>query len=489
MFSLTLRGKYIIGTTLILLIIVGVFSWQTIKMQEKQISDDDRERVVLITEIIRNGLITIMLEGRGREFQKFLEALIARDIEDVRIFRTDGIIISSTLPSEIGKKIYPEDLDRFTTQTEPGVFTHLRQGKTFYSMVVPIYNEPACQKCHGKDHAIRGVLDVEVSRERTIERLSSFRKRLIIFSLFTMAILFIALSLLTKYLINKPIDGIIETMKEVEEGDLHARFITQRRDEIGKLSSSLGSMLTQLQTAQKQIETYHREELQRVEKMATIGELASAIAHEIKNPLAGISGAIQVFAEDFPENDPRREVICDVIKEIDRLDKAVRDLLNFAKPPVPHPLLTDVHSLMERLINVISSQTSKQGVRVALNMSDKKIRVCLDPEQFQQVFLNIALNAVQAMPSGGVLDIAVHENDHHVEFAFKDTGVGILDQDMKNLFKPFFTTKHSGSGLGLAISKTIVEQHGGHIAVMSRPGAGSTFTITIPHRDCEHEQI
>ena len=488
MTSLSLKWKYILCTTCIILLIVGIFSWQNLKLQEHQIAADDRERVKLITEIIKNGLITMMLEGRGREFQKFLETLIAEDIEEVRIFDVNGTIISSSIPTEIGKKIYKEDMEKFLTQAEPEVFTHDMNNKVFYSMVVPIYNEPACQRCHHDNAKYRGILDVEISMDKILTRLSTFRYQMIVFSVLTLVALSLSLIILTKHLINRPLDGIVQTMKRAEAGDLSARFHTDRTDEIGKLSNSLNSMLAELDSARKEIEKLHHAEYQRIEKMATIGELAAAIAHEIKNPLAGISGAIQVFAEEFPEDDPRREIIDDIIKEIERLDKAVKDLLNFARPPVPHPLMTNVSSMMERLVHVISKRAETQNVEINVSCAPDVGDAYLDPEQFQQVFLNIAINAIHAMPKGGRLDIRIDRTDQFFEFTFSDTGTGIEPETRRHIFKPFFTTKNTGTGLGLAISKNIIEQHGGTIEVSSTPGEGSSFKIRIPVKEPENEQ-
>jgi len=488
--TLSLRWKFIIGTTCIVLAVVGTFSLITLKLQEEQIESDQKERVILITEIIKNGLITFMLEGRGREFQKFLEALISRDIEETRIFNTEGIITSSSIPHEIGKKIYESDIDAFMEQESPEVFTHKREnGGLTYSMVVPIYNEPACMKCHGSSGNILGVLDVEISMRKAREQIDSTRKTLFIFAFFTLLTISIALSILTRYLINRPISGIVKIMKIARDGDLSARFHTDRTDEVGTLSRNLNAMLSQLDQARKELERYHKKELEHVEKMATIGELASAIAHEIKNPLAGISGAIQVLAEDFDHADPRREVIVDVIKEIERLDKSIRDLLNYAKPPEPIPLRTDVNSMMERLLNVISLQAHKTGVEINLHINPEDQIVSLDPELFQQVFLNVSLNSIQAMPSGGELNISVTKNDTGTVFLFADTGHGIPEEVMPNLFKPFYTTKQGGTGLGLAISKNIVEQHNGTIDIQSTSGKGTVFSIIIPGTVQSDERI
>ncbi|HHN65936.1 MAG TPA: hypothetical protein ENK09_11295, partial [Nitrospirae bacterium] len=137
--SLGLKWKFIITTTLILLIIVGLFSLYNLKFQEKIIRDDDKERVRLITEIIKNGLVTIMLEGRGKEFQKFLESLVAEDIEEVRIFNPSNYrIVASSVPGEIGSRIYDEDIQKYRTQSGPEVFSHKRGNKLVYSMLVPI---------------------------------------------------------------------------------------------------------------------------------------------------------------------------------------------------------------------------------------------------------------------------------------------------------------------------------------------------------------
>ena len=204
MFKLSLRWKYIIATTCIILVIISIFSYQELKLQEDQVASDDRERVKLITEIIKNGLITMMLEGRGREFQRFLETLIAEDIEEVRIFNLKGDIIASSVPTEIGKKIYKKDMDIFHSQDDPEVFTHYHKDKIFYSMIIPIYNEPACQKCHRDNAKYRGILDVEISMDKILNRLSSFRRQMIVFSIMTLVVLSFSLAIMTTTIAVNP---------------------------------------------------------------------------------------------------------------------------------------------------------------------------------------------------------------------------------------------------------------------------------------------
>lgn len=479
---MNLKSKYILFTTCILFVIMGFFSYNNLRLQEKEIQEDEKERVSLIAEIIRNSLITIMLEGKGKEFQKFLESIGTRDVEKVWIFKPDGTIISSSLPSQINTLSPPEHITRFKTQKAPEVFSHKNNnGKPVYSMIAPIYNERPCQRCHGTKDEVIGVLDIEVSMAKTLLRISDSQKRMLSFFIVTLIVISISLNIFTGYLVNLPITSIIDTMKNAEAGDLSVKFLTRRKDEIGKLASSLNSMLFELGKARQEIEKCHFEEIQNIEKMATIGELASAIAHEIKNPLAGISGAIQVLAEDFSATDPRKEIITEVLNEIERLDRSVKELLVFARPPDLHPVSAALQPIIERAIRLVGLQAQKQGVVIRLIQGDDTGEINVDPEQMQQVFLNIMLNALQSMPAGGTLTIGIYftAGPDEVEVAFSDTGQGIEEDAVKNIFKPFFTTKHAGTGLGLAISRNIVEKHNGKIFVESRIGIGSTFHVIL----------
>ncbi|RMG03575.1 MAG: sensor histidine kinase [Nitrospirae bacterium] len=481
MISLSLKWKYIISTLLILLVIISLFSIYNLRFQENLIREDDKKRVELITEIIKNGLYTIMLEGRGREFQKFLESLVAEEIKEVRIFNPETRkILASSVPMEIGEEIYEEDVVQFRTQPSPDVFIHSREDEEVYSMIIPIMNEKPCQKCHGSTEKIRGVLDVEISMKKTMDRIGELRKRTTIFSLLTFIALSVSLAVLTTLLVSRPVEGMIRKLRKVEGGDLSVRFQTDRKDEIGKLSMTLNSMLTELDRARQEIQRCHLEEIKRIERMATLGEMAAAIAHEIKNPLAGISGAIQVISEDFRDDDPRKEIVQEILVEIERLDKAVRNLLSFSKPITPQKEPVYLHDLLEKTISLVQQQAESLNIQIGIETSAEKIVAEVDRELIQQVFLNLILNSFHAMPGGGKLTISITKTDSSARIAFSDTGEGIPNENLKKVFKPFFTTRHTGTGLGLAISRNIVEAHGGMIDVESTIGLGSTFTITLP---------
>ena len=276
-------------------------------------------------------------------------------------------------------------------------------------------------------------------------------------------------------------------MTKVEQGNLKARVDVRSKDELGLLGESFNSMITRLDQLGAELQKQHEQQIQQAEKMATIGELASGIAHEIRNPLAGISAAIQVMAKELKLDPAYREVMDEIMRQLERLDKNTKDLLSFAKPAEVKFLEGDINEVISSAIFFIRTQAEKQGIYINEDLEPGMPKINIDPMKMQQVFLNVMLNAVQAMPAGGSLSIVsrISENieNHYrknVELSFIDTGKGIPKEQLKKIFDPFFTTKHRGTGLGLSICWNTVKKHGGHIEVNSNSQRGTSITIVLP---------
>ncbi|MEJ2155201.1 MAG: PAS domain S-box protein [Desulfobacteraceae bacterium] len=242
-------------------------------------------------------------------------------------------------------------------------------------------------------------------------------------------------------------------------------------------------------TERKQIE----DNLQRAEQMKLVGEWATALAHEIKNPLAGIKVAVEVLAEEL-DTEEDRTVVKRAVHQIKRIEMLLKSLLNFAKPPKPQPAVTDLNALLARTmafaVKKPAHRDGSQGrIKISRNFDADLPWISIDPIQFQQIFLNLILNATEAMPGGGQLQVTtrhdISKNKIAVEIA--DTGTGIEQDDLERIFQPFFTTKKKGTGLGLAITKRLIEQHSGKISVSSAPGQGTTFCIELPGGKSEEE--
>jgi signal transduction histidine kinase len=227
-----------------------------------------------------------------------------------------------------------------------------------------------------------------------------------------------------------------------------------------------------------------QEQLIRSDRLATVGELAAGLAHDLRNPLAGVSGALHVLADQLPRDDVRQPLLTEIQSQIVRMNKTLTDLLRHARPRAPEYLAQDVNEVVEQALWFLPI-ASGAGIEIARRLQLDLPHLRLDPNLFHQALLNILLNARQAMPRAGRLTVSTRllrtlGKGDVVEVAISDTGVGITEENLSRIFQPFFTTKAQGTGLGLAIAARIVEQHGGRIAVESDAGKGSTFRILFP---------
>jgi two-component system sensor histidine kinase AtoS len=240
-------------------------------------------------------------------------------------------------------------------------------------------------------------------------------------------------------------------------------------------------------TERKQAE----EALQRVEQMKVVGELAAGLAHEIKNPLAGMKVSIEVLLHELELSDADREILRRVTDEILRIELLMRELLNFARPPRPRLDIVDINKVLDKAAILSEKNPSFSSVKVVKEYDNRAPGTMADPLQLQQVFMNLLLNAAEAMPAGGKLSLKTlyDENSNSLQIMISDSGKGIDDKAMARIFQPFFTTKAKGTGLGLAITKRLIEQHDGSISVRNNPEGGTTFRIILPVKTVLEEHL
>jgi PAS domain S-box-containing protein len=212
--------------------------------------------------------------------------------------------------------------------------------------------------------------------------------------------------------------------------------------------------------------------------LARLGEMAAVIAHEVKNPLAGIRGAIQVIGGRLPKDSKDAAIVKEIVGRIDTLNELIKDLLLFARPPNPRPLPVDLAGLIRTTADLLTGDPVLKGV--AIHLEGNGPPVMADAELLKIVFQNLLMNSAQAMQGQGEIRVTVQEVDGLCRVLFRDVGPGIAADLLEKVFTPFFTTKARGTGLGLVTAKRIVEAHGGHIAVASAPGGGTTVTVELP---------
>ncbi len=283
--------------------------------------------------------------------------------------------------------------------------------------------------------------------------------------------------------IQRPMIELQEQMERVGEGDLTASVaFAKRNDEIGDLGRNFNRMVQQLRESREEIEHLHRTQMSRAEHLATLGELAAGLAHEIRNPLAGIAGVIEIVGRDLPPSSPARAVVKEVRQEITQINKILSDLLETARPRAPEMRASDLNTTVEHAVMLARQQVLSKPIQIEFNPAPKALPVEHDSDQIHQVLLNLLLNAVQAIEQSGAIRVAVFPQDDSAVVMVSDTGRGILPEHLPNIFRPFYTTKGNGTGLGLSLARRIVEEHHGRIEATSISGQGATFTVVLPLR-------
>ncbi len=491
----SLSFKVIFVTSLILIFAISFNVWWNTSLHGASIEKLTHEKTKIISEFIEENVIRAMEKGRHFDMHRILKNYtVYKDVRKIFIFSMDGIIRASTEEGELNKKVGDVEFylkDHHFIREE---MVQLQDGRIererVYYYNTPILNRPECFQCHDKEKKIIGVLTVSNSLKEMDTMLWKIEIHSVILAIITIVFLSFVLGFLFLKFVNIPIKKLTETMKKAEEGNLTVRVNVKSKDEMGSLAENLNIMIEKLNLAKQEAEQYHQELIQRADRMASIGELASGIAHEIRNPLAGIQGAIQILAEGFSKEDSRTQVTDEIQKQIYRLERLVKDLLNYAKPVPANYLPTDINQLVDKVLSFFMTQQGRSvGFKIEKKLFSSLPKTMIDPSSMEQAFLNIILNAQKAMPVGGTFTVSTRalperkddgKKGHEVQIIFEDTGVGIPGENLPKIFNPFFSTRSDGTGLGLSITKNIVEQHGGEIEVESRVNVGTKFIITLP---------
>jgi signal transduction histidine kinase len=228
---------------------------------------------------------------------------------------------------------------------------------------------------------------------------------------------------------------------------------------------------------QKLNETFDR--LRQSDRLASLGRLAAVIAHEVRNPLGSIQGAVEILGAGLPASDPKSEFAQIARKEVAALETLTSEILQFSKPAAPKQLPIDPREIVEDACRLCADQARRQAVDVNFAPAMATC-ILVDPEQIKQVLLNILINAIQVQPSGGRIEIRISREEKDVVISVQDFGPGITAENLEHIFEPFFTTKREGTGLGLAISYQLVSRNGGSISAESPPGQGACFRVRFP---------
>ena len=357
------------------------------------------------------------------------------------------------------------------------------------------------------DGNIIGMLYVGILKQRFTDVLWSTIFIFLGIAVIVMVIIYFVAILLSKR-ISVPLRTLEEAARKISEGEYKSSFTIKKAPrEVENLAVALNQMAMELDKEKQELEAWadtlevkvqqRTSELKKIhgqlfrsEKLASLGKLAAGVAHEINNPLTGVLTNASLLFEDLPEGDPKKEDARVIVNETIRCREIVKRLLDFARQTKPMKKQTNINSLVDNIVMLVRNQTSFRNINIERKLEDNFPEIMADGDQIQQVIINFILNASDAMPNGGLLNIQsrVMKNGEYIELKFTDSGHGISEENKNRIFDPFFTTKESGTGLGLSISYGIIEQHGGTIHVESESGKGTTFIVQLPIKAIAEEQ-
>ncbi|WP_432822071.1 ATP-binding protein [Trichloromonas sp.] len=483
MFFKSLVSRVIILNILLLTVGIGIFTLFQIRREHNHLVASTQENAVLLLSTIEKAIFNAMRTGQSEEVQAILQQVgeNAR-LLNVRIFHPNGTILKSARPEEIGRQVGSHDLAIFQNRLDYRIF-RLGSQDTL-GIVRPIVSDERCFLCHGGGHKVVGVLNLNYSLSDTTQKLKDSTQFFAFSTIFIIVLLSVGSSYLLLRFVRRPIQSLAGQMAKVEQGDLTVRITPRFSDEMGSLARSFNSMVNHLEKAKKELEQYHYQQMVRADRLASVGEMASGVAHEIKNPLAGIGGAISVLADDFAEGDPRKTIVGEVLEQIARLNKTATDLLFFGRPGDPEFSFVDLNALVKKTLFFIVQHPESKNIHRVKDLDRELPPVWADEKQIQQVLFNVMINGVQAMKDGGTLTVETslveRGGQKYGRILVSDTGKGIPREQLEKIFIPFFTTKNQGTGLGLAICRRLMEQQGGTIQVDSQHGEGTVFEIELP---------
>jgi len=521
-----LAQKLVLSLTLIVVVISAISGLVTVKTEQRHLLNAMITGADQLSKSITSATWHAMLDDhRGAAYEVMQTIASKQGIDRIRMFNRTGRLMFSTVPREEGGADPRAEAcagchDTLPPRDKMSVSSRIRissgpDGRRNLAMVTPISNEPACSQaaCHAHPAAVRvlGVLDLQLNLDSADRQITQVK--LGVFAVTGIEILLIGIFIFffTRRFVGVPIQKLIAGTKAVSAMELDKPIdIVHTSEELDHLARSFNTMRDRLRQAMDEINQFTakletkvaertaelgaaHQKLRQTDRLASLGQLAASVAHEINNPVSGVLNLSMLMQRILTEDGiPRervpefRKYLAQVVQETSRVGRIVSDLLAFSRRSKPQRAEADLNRIVKTTLSLTAHKLKLMNVAVDTELADNLPAVRCDSSQIQQVFLNLVLNGAEATRPRDERRLAVRtrrvQDGAAVTLTVQDNGEGVRPENLSRIFDPFFTTKPEGKGvgLGLAVSYGIVEAHGGDIAVDSQPGEGATFTVTLP---------
>ena len=431
---------------------------------------------ILYGGILLNRNYEIVDEIKSTVFQNLQYK--GQDIGTATIFQDDLRISTNVKNGDgsraIGTRVSEEVYNQVVINGKPYIGRAYVVNNWYITAYEPIKNI---------DHQIIGILYVGILEQKYVD---IKQQTLFTFLGITLggALVSMVLAYYISRRISRPINNLASASGEVARGNLEARVEIHSNDELGELATTFNTMASALKERDEKLKEFTKRKIMESERLALIGQLSANVAHELNNPLQGIVTYSHLLLEELPQDDPARDSLEKIVTQANRSRDIIRGLLDFSRQRKPDKTLCDVNNVLKECVSLLEKQALFLNVQITTTMEEKIPLTVIDPSQIERVFINIIVNAADAMDSKGKLNIYTRFDpvDRNIEVGFTDTGHGIPKENLEKIFDPFFTTKDTGHGvgLGLAISYGIIKEHNGTLSVESEVGKGTTFIVRLP---------
>lgn len=480
-----LKLRLILILTIPAVLAVGVHGLLRIRQERAQLLEEDRQNMALTARAIQIAVENALRDRQISDVKRLLAELVEQQeaIDRIRLFDrslrptlvSNPLSIVEDAPSDVFHRVMA------TGVPEGSYRTHGRRSVLYY--VVPLRDRKG---------GVDGAMEIVHLASGIDARLRAAANDIWIRLGLVQVVIVVLTATALQRQVLRPLSRLLAGIQSLGRGEPGSPLPVERRDELGRVAEAFNEMSAQLDAARRRLlaETERTLELEQhlrqAETLAVAGKLASALAHEVGTPLNIISGRAEFLQATAGLDESARKDLAIIGDQIDRISKIIRSMLDTVRPQKLEIQPTPLADIVDRVLPLLRHAARRRGVTLATAIRDELPRMLADPGQMQQVLINLVLNALDATPAGGVIEIGARPEDSGgragVAVAVRDTGPGIPDELKPRLFEPFFTTKPAGqgTGLGLAICRDIIRAHGGEIRVESQPGAGATFTVWIP---------
>lgn len=477
------RTRVAILLSILVLLLSSVAFYIYSKVIEERVYFETQRSMQAVFTLLKDQYISGLKQNDGKILYSAIKEMKSKpSVENAYLLNSKGEVI---FPKNTSLNMDSLLINGFTIEGDD-VKVGVVEGEKdkMFRSYINLKNSESCLNCHKTDNENLGYIIVDMSVSQAERNLTFTRVFSVAFTLLIVALVGGTMTVIHNKYVKRSLFHFKDSINAINKGNLHQRLDLINLKELRGLGVDFNSMLDNFQKTQNELLIYHERELKNSKKLASVGEMAARLAHEIRNPMTGIANAVEIIVEELKDGQ-NKAILEEVKRQADRVNGVISSLLVYSASKKMQFQEANLNELIESLVFFFNSQKYEKEIKVIADLQYELPKFNFDPIQIEKVLLNLGLNSIQSMDKQGcvVFKTCFNPNEKKVIVSVIDDGEGIESEILHDIFSPFYTTKTEGTGLGLAIVQDIVELHNGEVWVESEVGDGTSFYISLPIED------